>query len=159
MWPNPQFPAHLVTFTEEICNEKLHFLCTVYLKLILHRYFSRNFPRFWVIAYNVFEFQDCLLHKCRKTTTWTTFAELLLLWNRSRYLLLTNKTNESFTPYSELPKPKALLRKVTQHGEDRSSHPKVCYKNVVIKDFAKFTGRQLCRSLIFNKVIGKGPVS
>ena len=24
MWPNPQFPADLVTFTEEIINEKLH---------------------------------------------------------------------------------------------------------------------------------------
>ena len=29
MWPNPQFPADLVTFTEEILNEKLHFLCSV----------------------------------------------------------------------------------------------------------------------------------
>ena len=26
MWPNSQFPADLVTFTEEILNEKLHFL-------------------------------------------------------------------------------------------------------------------------------------
>ena len=26
MWPNPQFPANLVTFTEEILNGKLHFL-------------------------------------------------------------------------------------------------------------------------------------
>ena len=26
MSPNPQFPAHLVTFTEEIINRKLHFL-------------------------------------------------------------------------------------------------------------------------------------
>ena len=25
MWPNPQFPADLVTFTEEIPNGKLHF--------------------------------------------------------------------------------------------------------------------------------------
>ena len=25
MWPNSQFPADLVTFTEEILNEKLHF--------------------------------------------------------------------------------------------------------------------------------------
>ena len=25
MWPNPQFPADLVTFTEEIVNRKLHF--------------------------------------------------------------------------------------------------------------------------------------
>ena len=26
MWPDPQFPADLVTFTEEILNGKLHFL-------------------------------------------------------------------------------------------------------------------------------------
>ena len=26
MWPNPQFPAVLITFTEEILNGKLHFL-------------------------------------------------------------------------------------------------------------------------------------
>ena len=29
MWPNPQFPVDLVAFTEEILNEKLHFLCSV----------------------------------------------------------------------------------------------------------------------------------
>ena len=29
MQPNPQFPADLVTFTEEILNGKLHFLCSV----------------------------------------------------------------------------------------------------------------------------------
>ena len=28
MWSNPQFPADLVTFTEEILNEKLH-ICVV----------------------------------------------------------------------------------------------------------------------------------
>ena len=28
MWPNPQFPADLITFTEEILNWKLHFLCS-----------------------------------------------------------------------------------------------------------------------------------
>ena len=28
MWPNPQFPTDLVTFTEEILNGKLHFLST-----------------------------------------------------------------------------------------------------------------------------------
>ena len=30
MWGNSQFPAHLVTFTEEIFNGKLYFLCSVY---------------------------------------------------------------------------------------------------------------------------------
>ena len=29
MWPNPQENADLVTFTEEIVNGKLHFLCSV----------------------------------------------------------------------------------------------------------------------------------
>ena len=29
MWPNPQFPTDLVTFTEEILNGKLHFLCSL----------------------------------------------------------------------------------------------------------------------------------
>ena len=29
MWPNPQFPADLVPFTEEILNGKLHFLRSV----------------------------------------------------------------------------------------------------------------------------------
>ena len=28
MWPNLRIPADLVTFTEEILNEKLHFLCS-----------------------------------------------------------------------------------------------------------------------------------
>ena len=30
MWPNPQEAADLVTFTEEILNGKLQFLCSVY---------------------------------------------------------------------------------------------------------------------------------
>ena len=34
MWPNPQETGDLVTFTEEIRNGKLHFLCRV----------SHNFP-------------------------------------------------------------------------------------------------------------------
>ena len=29
MWPNPQFPADMVTFTEEILNGKLHFLSSI----------------------------------------------------------------------------------------------------------------------------------
>ena len=28
MWPDPQSPVDLVTFTEEILNGKLHFLCS-----------------------------------------------------------------------------------------------------------------------------------
>ena len=28
MWPNPQFPADLITSTEEVLHGKLHFLCS-----------------------------------------------------------------------------------------------------------------------------------
>ena len=31
MWPNTQFPADLVTFTEEIFKEKRHFMRSVFL--------------------------------------------------------------------------------------------------------------------------------
>ena len=44
MWPNPQLPADSVTFTEEILNEKFHFLCNVTLWLTyLSSYFTNQF--------------------------------------------------------------------------------------------------------------------
>ena len=33
MWPNPQFPVDLVTFTEDILNGKLHVLGSVTVNL------------------------------------------------------------------------------------------------------------------------------
>ena len=36
----------------------------------------------------------------------------------------------------------------------RSSHREVFCKKVVLKNFAKFTGKHLCQSLFFNKVAG-----
>ena len=33
MWPNPQFPANLVTFNEEILNRKLHFCAGLVLSI------------------------------------------------------------------------------------------------------------------------------
>ena len=35
MWPYPQEIADLVTFTEEILNGKLHFLCSASFKILL----------------------------------------------------------------------------------------------------------------------------
>ena len=37
MWPNPQETADLVTFTEEILNGKLHFLCSVLGTLLFNK--------------------------------------------------------------------------------------------------------------------------
>ena len=33
MWPDPQFPVDLVTFTGEILNGTLHFLCSVIISI------------------------------------------------------------------------------------------------------------------------------
>ena len=70
MWPNPQVPADLVTFTEEILNEKLHFLCSVVrvhidgtLKSILPNH-SRKFV--WQ-SWQIFEGADALKWFSRQT--------------------------------------------------------------------------------------------
>ena len=39
MWPNPQFPADLVTVTKEIINGKLHFSCSDLIKNIFRQSF------------------------------------------------------------------------------------------------------------------------
>ena len=41
----------------------------------------------------------------------------------------------------------------------RSSRPKVFCKKCVLKNFAKFTGKHLCQSLLFNKVAGLRPAN
>ena len=38
----------------------------------------------------------------------------------------------------------------------RSSHPGMFCKWVVLRNFVKFTGKHLCQSLFFNKVVGPG---
>ena len=39
MWPNPQFPADVATFTEKILNGELHFLCSVIISRIFMNLF------------------------------------------------------------------------------------------------------------------------
>ena len=36
----------------------------------------------------------------------------------------------------------------------RSSHPEVFFKKGVFRNFTKLTGKHLCQSLFFNKVVG-----
>ena len=40
---------------------------------------------------------------------------------------------------------------------NRSNHHRCSIKKGVLKNFAKFTGEQLCESLFFNKFAGPGP--
>ena len=42
---------------------------------------------------------------------------------------------------------------------DRSSRTEVFYKTGVLRKFAKFIGKHLCKSLFFNKVAGLRPAT
>ena len=41
----------------------------------------------------------------------------------------------------------------------QKQQPEVFYKKVVVRNFAKFTGKYLCQSLFFNKVTGLSPAT
>ena len=43
--------------------------------------------------------------------------------------------------------------------KNRSSRPKAFCKKVVLRNFAKFTGNQLCQNLFFSKVAGLKPAT
>ena len=43
-----------------------------------------------------------------------------------------------------------------RQAANRSSCPEVFCKKVVLRNFAKFTGKHLCQSVFFNKVAGLG---
>ena len=48
MWPNPQFPVDLVTFTDEIRNGKLHILRSVinwFLRCFVETYVACKFRK------------------------------------------------------------------------------------------------------------------
>ena len=45
-----------------------------------------------------------------------------------------------------------MLKKFVQNTKGRSGHPKVFCKKSFPKNFAKFTGKHLCQSRVFNKV-------
>ena len=77
MWPNPQFPADLVTFTEEILNGKLYFLCSE--KLVFDRVLNTLLSSWvkhsstWVMAKPIF--YDRL--KCKPFVI--SFSKMLIL--------------------------------------------------------------------------------
>ena len=69
MWPNPQIPADLVTFTEVILNGKLHFLCSEYKPmhfsiLLLHRKETPAYIILWSYTQGI----HFLLLKTKKTS-------------------------------------------------------------------------------------------
>ena len=45
MWPNPQFTAELVAFTEEILNGKLHFFCAARVNIMINTFSDPVHPK------------------------------------------------------------------------------------------------------------------
>ena len=109
MWPNPQFPAALVTFTEEILNGKLHFLYSEMNKNKNHSLNTQNsklkFNNFEHVQYIdlscfFIEFEDCWVvlswHLLGQSKKWKHKH----VWNLFK---VTNKNKTSFSYlYSEL---------------------------------------------------------
>ena len=61
MWPNP----NLVTFTEEIPNGKLHFLCSVRCAIWYHLHNFKNVKNTWSVTFSkVAGYKVTLLHGC-----------------------------------------------------------------------------------------------
>ena len=48
MWPNPEFSADLVTLTEKILNEKLHFLCSLISKYLCRKIIKEGIEKILV---------------------------------------------------------------------------------------------------------------
>ena len=60
MWPNPQETADLVTFTEQILNGKLHFLCSENLFMFNEAKIKNTMPQ-----------ADILKRNLNNTSTWS----------------------------------------------------------------------------------------
>ena len=100
MWPNPQIPADLVTFTEETLNGKLHFLCSVMrhcycFKTSATSIFGRKLPHrcltssYICLSYILFFFQT--LHFIKFTLIKTKLHRSLKLFNKI-YQKIIHKT-------------------------------------------------------------------
>ena len=74
MWPIPRIPVDLVTFTEEILNGKLHFLCSDKLEWYSPCYcnWCTHFGYYlWVLIISWFQF---LCMRKKRTCSWIDFC-------------------------------------------------------------------------------------
>ena len=128
MWPNTQFPVVLVTFTEEILNGKLHILCSgssqyVITQIVIY------LGMCLIIIFRYMEENRKMFHE---------YLSILLCNNWFRI-----KKQVKFALMCS-------LREI--HWKNGSSRPEVFCKKIVLRNFAKFTGKHLCQGLFFNKV-------
>ena len=98
MWPNLQFPAYLVSFTEEILNRKLHLLCSDFCRNI----FSLLWLKFETSAHvqltitcQYILFRDFLTrYQLENCTEGTLFINEIFRWRHESSHLMTSHSND-----------------------------------------------------------------
>ena len=93
MWPNPQFPADLVKFTEEILNGKRHFLCSAILNSSASPYLNGLHTLLIKCLYMI----DCLI----SVEDLYVFHNILL-WTLLRIVICMHKDLLLSQPHSAL---------------------------------------------------------
>ena len=128
MWPNPQFSAGLVTFTEEILNGKLHILCS-----------ACAFFKKWIFEY----------------LFWKIFIDMLRMEISGQLLLklvqLVQYYRQSLWRHwsDYFPEIIDILQNLGQNNFSRSSRADVFLGKGALKICSKFTGEHSCRSAIW----------
>ena len=69
MWPNPEFPADLVKFIEEIFNGKLHSLFSLVIYYFLENAASQIFYRILNVSINIFTKKIFVFYISKVSTT------------------------------------------------------------------------------------------
>ena len=136
MWLNPLFSADLVTFTEEILNGKVHFLFsdTHQSKGNIPQISVSQFLHVIIFILNIKKYKADFFYS-NMFNTYTITCCLALL-------LVTQQKNENFEKF-----PAIILEEIMI--SDRNRRPEVFYKNFVLRNFAKFTGKHMCQSIFF----------
>ena len=98
MWPNPQGTVELVTFTEEILNGKLHFLCSELLLWISRLLTWRWAPKYQLSKKQVIGTISILIISETKPDSNFTDDEFLIEWHPP-FISARNKNGEGSILY------------------------------------------------------------
>ena len=98
MWPNLQFPGDLVTFTKEILNGKLHFLCSWCAQKCTHKC-THNVSVFKINVPLCIKNKEVANRKLRLNFFSSLFVFLIwyrYLWHLNKYSLQYDVWNTTF---------------------------------------------------------------
>ena len=94
MRPNPWFPADLVTFTEEIINGKLHFLCSV---------LKKSFAVYIILDHSItLKILEFILNSAEKVKPYFfTFLNVYVSWIQWDKILISQLSPAKFRYFAD----------------------------------------------------------